>query len=331
MVRHKFVTVLIPVFCVLLLAFPAAAKPGLKTVLNRAVRAWRAGDYNKALDLFTRAHELRPKNLSYVWDMARCNEKLGHLQQALSQYKQVLAMHPPASRVPAIKARIAAVQRRLAAQKPKKPQPAPRAWLLVHAQKDAVVIVDTRRIGQGSGRIPVTPGMHTVMVVKEGFRTCTKQVTAITGKVLNVKCPLIALKAIKHGVWHQPVTKKAVKPESRAVKPVIAVTKPAPRPTRHKWSTLKKALFWSGIGLGIAGLGVNVWAATEGHKISDFYDTSTSYHDRAKKGIYASVGLYAAGAALVITALVLPEKKHAHAISIVPVSHGVMAGYVTQF
>jgi hypothetical protein len=79
------------------------------------------------------------------------------------------------------------------------------------------------------------------------------------------------------------------------------------------------------------GLGVNIWAAVAGHDTSGSYAAVMDRRDSAKKGYYAAGALYGVGAALVITALVLPEKHRGRAVTVLPGPGGAMFGYVTEF
>jgi hypothetical protein len=197
-------------FIAVLITTTALARTNTAAIVKQAVAAWDNGDYAKALELFTQAHEIQPDNPAHLWNMARCNETLGNLKTALAQYRQVLAMHPPKSKLPRLKARIQAVQARLKAQreaavarqKPKK------TALAIQVPKDTVVIVDGGRVGQGGGIVSVKPGHHTVVATREGYRSCTLSVNAPAGKVTRVDCPQVEVKTTK-GVWHQPLPSKA--------------------------------------------------------------------------------------------------------------------------
>jgi len=295
-------------------------------IVQQAVSAWDNGDYAKSLDLFTRAHKIQPDNPAYIWNMARCNETLGNLKTALARYRQVLAMHPPKSKLARLKARIQAVQARLKEQQAVARSKREKTALSIQVPKDAVVIVDGGRIGQGGGIVPVKPGRHTVIVTREGYRSCTRTVEARTGRITRVDCPLIALKSIKKGVWHQPAGLEKKKPVHAPVSVV------SPRPEKRPWSVLKKALFWSGISVAAVGMGVNIWAAMAGRDTSGSYTAVMDRRDSAKKGYYSAGALYGVGAALVITALVLPDKKAGQAVTVAPgPDGGAMVGYFIEF
>jgi len=310
-------------FIALLITTTALARTNTAAIVKQAVAAWDNGDYAKALKLFTQAHKIQPDNPAHLWNMARCNETLGNLKTALAQYRQVLAMHPPKSKLPRLKARIQAVQARLKAQRKtasarQKPQ---KTALAIQVPKDTVVIVDGDRVGQGSGIVPVKPGHHTVVATREGYRSCTLSVNAPAGKVTRVDCPQVQVKTTK-GVWHQPLPSKAKK--------VMAVTRSLPK--KRPWGVLKKTLFWSGVSVAAVGLGVNIWATVAGHDTSGSYAAVTDRGDSAKKGYYAAGALYGVGAALVITALVLPDKKAGQAVTVAPgPDGGAMVGYFIEF
>jgi len=305
------------------LGIPGMARrraPGVQALVNQAVKAFKSGRFDRAITLFSKAYKQRPAP-DMIFNIARAYEEKGDLQQAILEFVRYINLKPPQAGVVDARKQILAIKQRMKSRQEKaKPQ---KGWVNIHAPKDAIIMVDTKKTGLGGGRVDVARGRHTIIVIKEGFRSCKKVVDVLPGKGTNVKCPLIALKSIKKGVWHQP-------PAKAHAKPVAIASKPVPIPQKKPWSALKKALFWSGIGLGVAGLGVNIWAAAEGHRSSTDYYETMGYHDTAKKGYYASIGLYAAGAGLVITALVLPNKRH-RTVSIVPVKNGAAIGFATEF
>jgi tetratricopeptide (TPR) repeat protein len=59
---------------------------------------WKLGDYETSLAAFIKAHELEPKKAVYVWGMAKCQEKLGSLDDALVLFEKVLKMDIPDSK-----------------------------------------------------------------------------------------------------------------------------------------------------------------------------------------------------------------------------------------
>src|SRR5688572_13849493 len=82
-------------------ALPAAAQTeeeiaGARSAATPGVKAYDAGDYAQAVDLFQRAESLvhAPPHLLY---MARGNEKLGHLVTARELYNKIIRETLPAS------------------------------------------------------------------------------------------------------------------------------------------------------------------------------------------------------------------------------------------
>ncbi len=82
----------------------------------RAVQAWKAARYADALKWFEQAHTLEPEKAVYVWGMARCQEKLGHINEALSLFKEMLNMDIPPSKRTEVQAKVREMKRLIQAE-----------------------------------------------------------------------------------------------------------------------------------------------------------------------------------------------------------------------
>ncbi|HEU5076586.1 MAG TPA: hypothetical protein VFU02_20485 [Polyangiaceae bacterium] len=154
-------------------ALPVAAQTeeeiaGARSAATQGVKAYDAGDYAQAVDLFQRAESLvhAPPHLLY---MARAHEKLGHLVTARELYNKIIRENLPPSAPQAFRDAQAAAEEEIRAVEPRL------ARLSVTVEVPAgvvpVVTMDGKAVPAallGVAR-PVDPGEHVVEVKAEGY------------------------------------------------------------------------------------------------------------------------------------------------------------------
>ena len=99
---------------------PRRRRATAQAAFNAAVRAWREGDYARALDDFRRAQELSPHPAT-LFNVARAEERVGHIGAAIEAYEEYLRAAPEATDAAEVRRTIAALR---AAQQPPETTPA---------------------------------------------------------------------------------------------------------------------------------------------------------------------------------------------------------------
>lgn len=154
-------------------AVPAAAQTeeeiaGARSAATQGVKAYDAGDYALAVDLFQRAESLvhAPPHLLY---MARANEKLGRLVTARELYNKIIRESLPPSAPQAFRDAQAAAEEEIRGVEPR----LARLTVTVEAPPGvaATVTMDGKEVPAALLGVPrpVDPGEHTVEAKAEGY------------------------------------------------------------------------------------------------------------------------------------------------------------------
>jgi tetratricopeptide (TPR) repeat protein len=135
---------------------------------RKGTELYRQARYREAIAEFELAYRLRPHGVIH-FNLAQCHERLGDIPAALQSYHEYLRAVPDAEDRRNVMAAMANLEARLGASGVQQ--------LLVYSDPSgAEVLVD----GQSRGRSPlalVLPhGSHSVALVKQGYRTTTRQV-----------------------------------------------------------------------------------------------------------------------------------------------------------
>jgi len=157
----------------LLAAVPAAAQTeeeiaGARSAATQGVKAYEAGDYTQALDLFQRAESLvhAPPHVLFI---ARAHEKLGHLVTARELYNKIIRESLPASAPQAFRDAQSAAEEEIKNVEPRL------ARLTVSVEAPAgvvpVVTMDGKEVPAALLGVPrpVDPGEHVVEAKAEGY------------------------------------------------------------------------------------------------------------------------------------------------------------------
>lgn len=166
----------------LIAAVPAAAQTeeeiaGARSAATQGVKAYEAGDYAQAVDLFQRAESLvhAPPHLLY---MARAHEKLGHLVTARELYNKIIRENLPPSAPQAFRDAQTAAEEEMRAVEPR----LARLTVTVEVPPGVVpmVTMDGKEVPPallGVAR-PIDPGEHVVEAKADGHLP-TRQVTVL--------------------------------------------------------------------------------------------------------------------------------------------------------
>jgi len=103
-----------------------------KALFERGASAYRAGDYQRAVEHFRRADRLAPR-AALSFNMARAHEKLGQRALAAAEYREYLRREPDAANASWVHERIEALE-------PTEPEPEPAR--LAMAEPPEVVVTD---------------------------------------------------------------------------------------------------------------------------------------------------------------------------------------------
>ena len=262
----------------LLAALPAAAQTeeeiaGARSAATQGVKAYEAGEYAQAVDLFQRAESLvhAPPHLLY---MARAHEKLGHLVTARELYNKVVRESLPPSAPQAFRDAQAAAEEEIRAVEPRL------ARLTVTVEVPAgvvpVVTMDGKEVPPALLGVPrpVDPGEHVVEAKADGYLP-TQQKAALSEGGTGA----LALK-----LEVDPNAVAALPPPQQAAAEPQPTTQPAamPQDTAPQESGLRMPAYIS-FGVGAVGLGVGlVYTLKSSGKRSDANDL---YDECASRGV----------------------------------------------
>jgi tetratricopeptide (TPR) repeat protein len=88
---------------------PRGRRTEARAAFGAAVRAWRAGEYGRALEGFRRAQELFPHPTT-LYNVARSEERLGHVTEAIEAYESYLRAAPDAADASEVRRTIATLR-----------------------------------------------------------------------------------------------------------------------------------------------------------------------------------------------------------------------------
>lgn len=180
----------------LLAGGPAAAqtdteRAGARAAASEGLKAFKAGDYSKAVDLFTRAESLvhAPPHLLYI---ARGQEKLGKLVKAREAYMKITREKLDANAPDAFKDAVEKAKAELAALEPR--VPALTINVSGEGAGDAVVTMDGNPVPKALVGVPypVDPGEHQLQATGKGVQSAVATVNLSEGAKESVALELVS-------------------------------------------------------------------------------------------------------------------------------------------
>src|SRR5262249_41975591 len=143
----------------LLLSTPPGDVEQARSDFERGSALYRAGDFRAALEAFeaAQARAPAPQNL---FNIARCQERLGQLADAVDSYSAYLAAAPDAADRAAVSARIEELRARLPLE----------ASLRISVEPPSAVAVDGEAAGQSPVSVRLPPGAHHVRATQDGYQ-----------------------------------------------------------------------------------------------------------------------------------------------------------------
>lgn len=156
----------------------AGAPDDARTLFARGQVAYSQGDYDDAVDLWTRAYGLDPRPL-LMWNLSQAYERLGRLEEAATALDTYLAHADPSDEHQAdARARLGSIRERIAAT----------GVTFRGAPDGATVLIDD----VDSGRLPrpdaihVTEGSHHVIVRATGYVDFHSSIVVPAGQTVDV-------------------------------------------------------------------------------------------------------------------------------------------------
>lgn len=310
----------------------AQRKAAAREAANRAADAYDAGDFEAAIELFSKAEELQhaPPHLLYL---ARANAALGRLLEAQELYRRLVREELPSSAPRAFHDARAEATRELAALEPRVPKVQLR---LDVATDDVEVTLDDVIIPSVMLDLPVplNPGHHVVVARADGRAEARAEFDAPESETVEVPLTL------------GPVTSAEAPPPAPAEPPAAAPERRR-RPLRIAGYSLA-AVGLGGVGAGVALLVVGQGKTNEADQLfedsgcgdagcSDAIQAEIQAldDDSASLRTFGVVGLAAGGAVLAtgVTLVVLDRKgKRAEpAVALTPVLGPGFAGLRGRF
>jgi hypothetical protein len=236
---------------------------------------YKQARYREAIAEFEAAYKLKPHGVMH-FNIAQCYERLGDIPAALRSYHDYLREVPDADDKSSVLEAMANLEARLSATGVQQ--------LLVYSEpSEAEVWID----GQSRGRTPlgvVLPhGTHVVSLVKEGYRSVTREAVLTTGRSVElavtlqrgpagapgrapVPPPLVAAPApLPPPTAEGRVAATPAPPPDKVTVPPLSLSREGPKPVArkgHLWT-------WVAAGAAVAAAGAGAWMGASAKSDSD--------------------------------------------------------------
>ena len=301
---------------ILVMSWAAFAQPApsaadtekARTAFAAAQQLYQASKFADALKKFEEAQALKPHPV-IVFNIARCQELLGQLPQALKSYREYLRLSPAAADKDAVAAAIAVLEKKL---------PAPSSQqLVVNAEPAAsVVTIDGKRLGVTPVTAELSAGEHALEVSAEGFETLKRKVNLapqrtlelnITLKPLPVPKPVEVAEVKKPPPPVEDAPKKdpLLTPTEAPVESLVTLpTEPAPRRRVFTWVAGGTAVVAAGVATGLGVGAMNNMSDLRNGTLHNKEDANAMAENATGLATGSNVAWGLAGAAA-ITAVVL--------------------------
>ena len=264
----------------LLLSTPPGDVEQARADFERGAALYRAGDFRAALAAFEAAQARAPAPQA-LFNIARCQERLGQLADAVDSYTAYLAAAPDAPDRTAVASRIAELRARLPLE----------ASLRISVEPPSSVAVDGEPAGLSPVAVRLTPGMHRVRATQEGYQPQERDVELAPGARIQLELSLVPLVPLAAGNERAP---------EAAVRDTVA---PLPKTQPRRWTWVATGLAAASLAAGIT-FGVSAQQAQDTLKdgtprspdqVQQVYDTAVA-RSNAANGFYAAAGIAGATA-----------------------------------
>jgi tetratricopeptide (TPR) repeat protein len=247
---------------------------------ERGEALYRAGDFRGALSAFEAAQTRSPAPEA-LFNIARCQERLGQLADAVESYSAYLAAAPNAPDREAVASRIEDLRARLPLE----------ASLRVTVEPPSSVAVDGEAAGTSPVSLRLKPGAHQVRASQDGYQPLEREVDLAPGARVQLELALVPL------VPNVTATERA--PEGAVRNTVGPATGRQPRRWTYVAAGIAAACLAGGIGFGISASQAED-TLKDGHPrsqeaVQQVYDTAVA-RSAAANGFYIAAGVAAAAA-----------------------------------
>ena len=260
----------------LLLSTPPGDVEQARADFERGAALYRAGDFRAALAAFEAAQARAPAPQS-LFNIARCQERLGQLADAVDSYTAYLSAAPDAPDRAAVVSRIQELRARLPLE----------ASLRISVEPPSPVAVDGEPAGTSPVSVRLAPGTHRVRAAQDGYQPLEREVELAPGGRVQLELSLVPLVPVERA------------PEA-AVHDRVA---PLPKTQPRRWT-------WVATGLAAVSLAAGITFGVSAHQAEDtlkdgtprspdqvqqVYDTAVA-RSNAANGFYAAAGIAGAAA-----------------------------------
>jgi len=257
----------------LLLSTPAGDVEQARADFERGAALYRAGEFRAALAAFEAAQARAPAPQS-LFNIARCQERLGQFADAVDSYTAYLAAAPDAPDRAAVSARVEELRTQLPLE----------ASLRVSVEPPAAVSVDGEATGTSPVSVRLNPGTHRIGATHEGYQPLEREVELAPGGRVQLELSLV--------------------PNDRAPEAAVRDTvAPLPKTQPRRWT-------WVATGLAAASLAAGITFGVSAHQaqntlkdgtprspdqVQQVYDTAVA-RSNAANGFYVAAGVAGAAA-----------------------------------
>lgn len=257
----------------LLLSTPPGDVEQARADFERGAALYRAGDFRAALAAFEAAQARAPAPQS-LFNIARCQERLGQLADAVDSYTAYLAAAPDAPDRAAVTSRVRELRARLPLE----------ASLRISVEPPAPVAVDGEPAGTSPVSVRLTPGTHRVRAAQDGYQPLEREVELAPGGRVQLELSLVPIERAPEAAVHDRVA-------------------PLPGTPPRRWT-------WVATGLAAVSLAAGITFGVSAHQAEDtlkdgtrrspdqvqqVYDTAVA-RSNAANGFYAAAGIAGAAA-----------------------------------
>lgn len=257
-----------------------SATPGdveqARSEFDRGAALYRTGDFRGALAAFEAAQAHRPAPEA-LFNIARCQERLGQLADAVETYRAYLRASPSAPDRESVAARIGELESRLPLE----------ASLRVSAEPPASVSVDDGPPEPSPRSVRVSPGRHRVRAEREGHVPVERDVDLAAGARVQLELSLPPLAP----------SEEAARTRAPAAAVQNEVMPAARRTGARRWTYVAAGLSVASLAAGI-GFGISAHHAQDTLRDGQPRDQTAAQqiYDSAQARNTASNAFYAAAA-----------------------------------
>lgn len=289
----------------------AAPEQDARSLHAGAQRAYAAGRYEVALDLWRRAFALEPR-AGIQYNLSQCFGRLGRLEEesvALRNYLEMLERESPErlgdAQADSARQRLIAIDERLGRT----------GVEFMGLSDDSTLAIDDEPVRADQGRVRLAPGAHTVLIERPGFQPFRTSVSVTHGAIVTVP------------VVYTPETPVEVR-EVVVERTVDAEGNPVDVPPRSH-----RGLAFGLLGGGAAALATGTVLGLVGlSRTREAFDDDEGRALARRYGISADVS-FGVGAAMTIASIVVfrVDRKHRDQATVAPVVGAGTVGVTGRF